>query len=100
MVTTIFVIIITIISSLSLALELRAGRSLVELYHILRSKPLATEHPTSNGHGTGCSRPQPQGERQGETHTTGNHRGRGWDTMGWGGCESTTFQSAQQTTPK
>ena len=33
-------------------------------------------------------------------HTTGNHRGRGWDTMGWGGCESTTFQNAQQTTLK
>ena len=51
------------------------GRS--ELYHILRSKPLATDarRPTTVGRGRG--EPTPQG-------TTG---GRG-DTMGWGGGEA------------
>ena len=63
---TIFVIIIIIIttikSSLSLALEFRAGRSSVELYHILRPRPLATRNPTSNSNGRWCRQPQPQGE--------------------------------------
>ena len=54
----------------------------MELHHILRSKPVATGRPTSDSH---CSRPQPQGGGVGGTHTTGNHRGGGGDTMGWVG---------------
>ena len=79
---TIFVVIIIIIITI-MALELRAGRSSVELYHILRSKPLATGRPTSNSHG---SRPRPQGGRaRGEPTPQGTTGGGYHGTMGWGG---------------
>ena len=78
--TTIFVIIINIIFITIIGLGAQ-----VELYHILRSKPLATGRPTSNSHGRGRSRPEPQGKGAGGTHTTWNHSGGGEDTMGWGG---------------
>ena len=49
----------------------------VELYQILRSKPLATGRPTSNSRGMGRSRPQRKGwgRGRGETHTTGGEGG-------------------------
>ena len=71
--TTIFVIIINIIFITIIGLGAQ-----VELYHILRSKPLATGRPTSNSHGRGRSRPEPQGKGgRGNPHHMEPQWGRG-----------------------
>ena len=82
--TTISVIIIGIIFITIIGFGAQ-GRS--ELYHILRSTPLATGRQTPNqqySHGRGRSRPQPVGRGRGEPTPQGTTGGRG-DTMGWGG---------------
>ena len=85
---TIFVIIITItlITIIGFGAQGRSEFS-VELYHILSSKPLATGAQPAIVMEVGAADRNHGGEGQGgtHTHTTGNHRGVGGDTMGWGG---------------
>ena len=75
-------------SSLSFALELRAGRSSVELYHILRSKPLAIGRLTSNSHGRGNADRNHREEGQGEPSPQGTTGGEGGIPYGEGGPSS------------
>ena len=63
----------------------RTGRSSVELYDVLRSKPLATGRPTSNSIGKGRSRPQPQRAGRGEPTPQGTTGGEGGIPLGGGG---------------
>ena len=81
--TTISVIIIGIIFITIIGFGAQ-GRS--ELYHILRSKPLATGRQTPNqqySHGRGRSRPQPQwGGAGGNPH---HREPQGGGGIPWGG---------------
>ena len=81
--TTISVIIIGIIFITIIGFGAQ-GRS--ELYHILRSKPLATGRQTPNqqySHGRRCSRPQPQwGGAGGNPH---HREPQGGGGIPWGG---------------
>ena len=82
----IFVIMVIIITTirLSLALEFRADRSSVELYHILKPKPQASGHATAQHamvtevgqlgtttRGRGRGEPTPQGTTGGGYHGPG-----------------------------
>ena len=83
--TTIFVIIITIIFITVIGFGAQGRSEFSGTVSHPKVQPLVTGCPQAIAMEGAAADRNHRGEGHGGTHTTGNHSGGGGDTMGWGG---------------